>query len=110
MEKLTNGFFTNGYFNLGDDGEIDTNRFFKDSDELTKFMDKILDKYDDHASIYYTGNMYRYLRNFQRVTRSKHARGANEFNNILEYESVNCYIPNGNGCFLKCVNYIFNKL
>ena len=29
MEKLTNGFFTNGYFILGDDGEIDTNRFLK---------------------------------------------------------------------------------
>ena len=27
-EKLKNGFFTNGYFTLGDEGEIDTNRFF----------------------------------------------------------------------------------
>ena len=53
MEKLTNGFFTNGCFNLGDDdGEIDTNRFFKDSRELAQFIDKILDKYDDHTSIY----------------------------------------------------------
>ena len=34
MKKLKNGFFTNGYFTLGEDGEIDTNRFFKDSDEL----------------------------------------------------------------------------
>ena len=59
MEKLKNGFFTNGYFSLGDEREIDTNRFFKDSDELAKFIDKILDKYDDHPSIYYTGNIYR---------------------------------------------------
>ena len=29
MEKLKNGFFTNGYFSLGDEGEIDTNRFLK---------------------------------------------------------------------------------
>ena len=28
MEKLKNGFFTNGYFSLGDDGEIDSDRFF----------------------------------------------------------------------------------
>ena len=84
MEKLKNGFFTNGYFSLGDDGEIDTKRFFKDSDELAKFIDKILDKYDDHPSIYYTGNIYRYFRNFKRVTRSEHGRGANEFNNIQE--------------------------
>ena len=33
MEKLRNRFFTNGYFSLGDEGEIDTNRFFKDSNE-----------------------------------------------------------------------------
>ena len=58
MEKLKNGFFTNGYFILGEEGEIDTNRFFKNSDELAKIIDKILDKYDDHPSIYYTGNIY----------------------------------------------------
>ena len=109
MEKLKNGFFTNGYFTLGEDGEIDTNRFFKDSDELAKFIDKILDKYDDHPSIYYTGNIYRYFRNYKRIKRSKHGRGANEFNNIQEYEGGNCYIPSGNGCFLKCINYIFKR-
>ena len=109
MEKLKNGFFTNGYFHLGDEGEIDTNRFFKDSDELAKFIDKILDKYDDHPSIYYTGNIYRYFRNYKRITRSEHGRGANEFNNILEYEGNNCYIPSGNGCFLKCITYIFKR-
>ena len=109
MEKLKNGYFTNRYFTLSDDGEIDTNRLFKDSDELAKFIDKTLDKYDDHPSIYYTGNVYRYFRIFKRVTRSDHGRGANEFNNILEYEGENCDIPSGNGCFLKRINYIFNK-
>ena len=109
MEKLKNGFFTNGYFTLGEEGEIDTNRFFKDSNELAKFIDKILDKYDDHPFIYYTGNIYRYFKNFKRVNRSEHGRGANEFNDILEYKGNNCYIPSGNGCFLKCINFIFNK-
>ena len=28
-ERLKIGFFTIGYFTLGEDGEIDTNRFFK---------------------------------------------------------------------------------
>ena len=84
MQKLTNGFFTNGYFSLGDDGEIDANRFFKDSDELAKSIDKRFDKYDDHPSIYYTGDIYRYFRNFKRANRSEHGRGANEFNNIEE--------------------------
>ena len=109
MEKLKNGFFTNGYFSLGEEGEIDTNRFFKNSDEPAKFIDKILDKYDDHPSIYYTGNIYRYFRNFKRVNRSEHGRGADEVNDIEEYEGDRCYIPSGNGCFLKYINYIFDK-
>ena len=104
MEKLNNG-----YFSLGDEGEIDTNRFFKDIDELAKFIDKILDKYDDHPSIYYTGNVYRYFRNYSRVNRSKYGRGANEFNKILDHKGKYCYIPSGNGCFLVCINYIFKK-
>ena len=27
----------------------------------------------------------------------------------MEYQGNNCYIPNGNGCFLKCINCIFDK-
>ena len=40
MEKMKNGFSTNGYFTLGDERKIDTKRFFKDSNELAKFIDK----------------------------------------------------------------------
>ena len=109
MEKLTNSFFTKGYFSLGDDGEIDTEKFFKDSDVLAKFIDEILDKFDDHPPIKYTGNNYKYFRKFKRVNRYDHRRTANEFNNIQKYKRRNCYIPSGNGCFLKCINYIFKK-
>ena len=59
MEKLKNGFFTNGYFSLGDEREIDTNRFFKDENEIADFIDKKLGKNDDHPSINYTGNLFR---------------------------------------------------
>ena len=65
-------------------------KFFKDTNELAKFIDKILDKNDDHPSLYYTGNFYRY---FKQVNRSEHGRGANKLNNILECEGKNCYIP-----------------
>ena len=75
MEKNENGFFyewlfyewfyewhfTNGYFSLGDEGEIDAKTVFKNNDELFKFIDKLLVKFDNHASIYYTGNTYRYF-------------------------------------------------
>ena len=63
MENLKSDFFTNGYFSLGDDGEIDTNRFFKDINELAKFIDKISNKYADHHSIYYSGNFWEYFKN-----------------------------------------------
>ena len=41
MQKLSNGLFTKSYFSLGDEEEIDTNRFFEDSNDLAKFVDKI---------------------------------------------------------------------
>ena len=109
MEKLKNDFLTNGYFSLDDEGEIDTNRFFNDSDELAKILDQKLCKYDDHPSIFYTGNVYRSFRKFKRVNRSEHGRRANAFDKISEYEGDNCYILDGNGCFLRCIKYIFKK-
>ena len=109
MEKLRNGFLTNGFFNLGDDGEIDTKRFFKHSNELAKFIDKFLDKYDDHPSIYYTENNNRFFRILKRLNKFEHGREANEFNIISENEGVNCHIPSENGCSLKCINNIFKE-
>ena len=76
MEKLKNGFFTNDYFSLCDKEEIQTNGFLKDSNDLAKFTDKILDIFDDHPSQYYTGKNHRRFRNFKRVNRSEHGRSA----------------------------------
>ena len=106
---MKNGFFTNVSFSPSDEGETDTNRFFKDSKKLVKFIDEVLDKYDDHPSIYYTDNIYRFFRNIKRENRSEHGRGAKDFNNFLEYEGENCFTPNGHGCFLKCINHNFEK-
>ena len=70
MEKLENDFLTNGYFILGDEGELEDKSFFRDSLELAKFIDKIVDNYDDHPSISYTGNIFRYFGNFKQVNRA----------------------------------------
>ena len=77
MEKMQNGVFTKCCFNLVDEKDIETNRFFQDSIELTKLVDKVLDRYDDHPSIYNTGDICRYFRNFKPVNRSEHGRSAN---------------------------------
>ena len=86
-------------FSLDEDGEIETKRFFKDSDELPKFIDKILDKSDDHTSFFLTGNFHSNFRKFKRVNGSEHGRGGNEYFNISEYKGENCYISNENACF-----------
>ena len=94
---------------LGVKAEIDRNRYFEKGKELAKFPDKTLDKHDDHPSIYYTGNSYRYFINVREVNRSEDGRGANEFKDILEYEGKNCFIVGGNACFLKCINCNFKN-
>ena len=43
------------------------------------------------------------------MNRSDPGRGDNEFNNILEYEGENCYIPSGNACFFPNVLTIFSR-
>ena len=58
MEDLRNGFFSNSFFTLGDEGEIKANRFFRDSSGLAILIDKILDKYDNHPPLFYTGNVF----------------------------------------------------
>ena len=63
MEKMKIGFFTTDYFTPGDEGVIETNKSFRDSGEVAKIIDKILDKDDDHRSIHYTGKNYKYFGN-----------------------------------------------
>ena len=94
---MKKGFFTNGCFRIGDEREIDTKRFLKDRTEFAKFIDKILDNYDNHPPIYYTVNCYRHFKNFKLVNRSDHGRGANEFHYILESDSGNYYMTSGKG-------------
>ena len=110
MEKTINVFFTNSYFSVGDEGEMDINRFLEDSNEMANFVDKILDKFYDQPSISYTGNTYRYFRIFKQVNRSDNGRGANAFSIILEYKGVNCYKPSGKSCFLKCISFFSRKI
>ena len=94
-------FFTNDVFILGEEGEIETNGFFRDSGELTTFIDKVLDKYNDRPSIYYTVNIYTYFRIFKQVNRSEHGRGVNEFYKFLEVEGENCCLPSEKDFFLE---------
>ena len=49
------------FFFLGEEGEIESNRLFRDSEEFAEIKDQILDKNDDHiyTYLYYTGDINR---------------------------------------------------
>ena len=108
MKKMKNALFTNGYFTLGEEAEIDTNRVLKIVINEPSLRQSFGGKQRSSFYLLYI-KIYRYFRNFKRVNSSAHERGANEYNNILEYVGENCYIPNGNGCFLKCITYFAKK-
>ena len=74
-----------------------------------KFVDKTLVEYDNRPSVYITGKICRSFGKFKRVHRAEHGKGASKFDNILEKEGENCYIPSENVCFLECVKYNFWK-
>ena len=39
----------------------------------------------------------------------KCSNGCDAFKNFLEYEGQLCYIPTGNACFRKCLEYIYKR-
>ena len=46
---------------------------------------------------------------FNKINRSDYGKGSNHLYDILEYHGKNCYIPTGQNCFLKCINYLTGK-
>ena len=64
MEELKVDFLTNVVFILIDEGEIETNRFFRRISELAKILDKKLDKFYEHPSIYLTASINMSFRMF----------------------------------------------
>ena len=45
------GFFTKCDFFINGEGEIESNRFFRDSRVLGELIEKIIDRYDDRTNI-----------------------------------------------------------
>ena len=41
--------------------------------------------------------------------RSNYGKGSNHLFDIQEFFGTNCYIPTGNNCFVKCINYLTGK-
>ena len=46
---------------------------------------------------------------FNQIKRSNYGKGCDAFNNILESKGRLCYIPTGNACFRKCLEFIYKR-
>ena len=108
LQNINQEFELNG--NIKINGKIrKTNMRFKNIDAFDKYIGMIDRKYDIDDDIIYEGDLYIIEKEFNRVNRSNFGRGSNHLYDIQEYHGKNCYIPTGQNCFLKCINYLTGK-
>ena len=55
-------FILEGYTTINYAEPVEINRFFKDIDQLTKSIEKMVDNYDETLEILYSGEMIKYTR------------------------------------------------
>ena len=102
-------FILNGEFNINDGKPFQVNRFYKDSEQLTKSIQKMIDKYDETIEVLFSGYMIKYTMVFNQIKRSNYGKGCDAFNNVLEYKGKLCYIPTGIACFMKYLECLYKK-
>ena len=102
-------FILNGEFIINDGERFQVDRFYKDSEQLTKSIEKMIDKYEESLEVLFSGYKIKYTMIFNQIKRSNYGKGCDTFNNILEYKGKLCYIPTGKDCFRKCVEYIYKR-
>ena len=102
-------FILNGEFIINDGEPYQVNRFYKDSDQLTKSIEKMIDKYDETLEFLFSGEMNKYTLVFNKVKRSNYGTGCDIQRKIIEYKSDLVYNPEANECFRKCIEVIYQK-
>ena len=102
-------FILNVEFIINDAELFQVNRFYKDSDQLTNSIEKMIDKHDETLEVLFSGYMIKYTMVFNQIKRSNYGKGCGVFSNILKYKGKICYIPTGNVCFRKCSEHIYKR-
>ena len=69
----------------------------------------MFDKYDETLEVLFSGFMIKYTMVFNPIKRSNYGKRCDVFNNIFEYKGQLCYIPIGNACFGKCLEFIYKR-
>ena len=89
------------------DGEpVEINIFYKYIDQLTKSIDKMVDKYDETLEVLFQGEMKKYTLVFNKVKRSEYGTGCDIEQKVIEYRSDLVYIPESNKCCRKSIEFI----
>ena len=83
-----------------------TNMRFKNINDFESYIGKIDEKYDGE-DVVFQGDAFQLPQpDFKPIKRSNYGKGSNHLFDIEEYFGTNCYIPTGNNCFVKCINYL----
>ena len=93
-------------------GEIEykTNSRFKNVDDFESYINGLDNNGYDSEDVMFTGWLYKLnTPEFNKVNRSRYARGTNVEPDIVEYIGNNCYIPTSGNCFMKCIKYFTKK-
>ena len=95
----------NGEFFINDGEPFQVNTFYNGSDQLTKSVEKVIDKQDETLEMFFSVYIIKYTMVCNQIKRSIYGKGCDAFNNVLEDKRQLCYIPTGNACFRKCFAY-----
>ena len=102
-------FILKCYTKINDGELLVIKRFYKDIDQLTKSIEKIVDKYDETLEVLFSGEMIEYTLVFNKVKRSDYGTCCDFQQKLIGYRSDLVFIPEANECFRKCIDFIYQK-
>ena len=83
-----------------------TNLRFKNNNDFESYIEKIDEKYDGEDIVFEVDAFQLPQPDFKPIKRSNYGKGSDFKINIQDFFGTNCYIPTGNNCFVKCINYL----
>ena len=99
-----------GKFIINDGELFQVYRFYKYSNQLTKSIAKMIDRYDEILEVLFSGYTIKCTTVFNQINGSSYGMGCDAFNKTLEYEGQFCYICTGNACFRICLENIYKRV
>ena len=78
---------------------------FRNINDFESYNEKIDEKYDE--DVVFEGDAFQLPQpDFKPIMRSNYGKGSDHLSDIEGHFGTNCYIPTGNNCFVKCINYL----